>query len=294
MTNLPAITVAMPVRNGGSLLDAAVRSIRAQSFTNWRLVLVDDGSTDGAVDRVRMLGDARIDVIADGRNMGLAHRLNQIIDAAETPYIARMDHDDIAHPDRFARQVQLLEDCPDLSLVGTKCLSLSEQGEIIGQLPYVHDHADICAKPWLGFSLPHPSWLGRTGWFKAFRYADPAPYCCEDQELLLRAYQQSRYHALAEPLLAYRVRTRTPFLKLFRTRAALTGVQARFFASENRYADLGLALGAFGVRVCADVVRQIMPTVRSDVRALSAQAPQDWENILSQSETGEQLKSSPQ
>lgn len=270
----------MPVFNGGAQLAVSVQSIRQQTLRNWKLLILDDGSTDDAVEAVRALGDARIKIVSDGKNLGLARRLNQVIDQTESPFIARMDHDDIAHPTRLARQLAFLQAHPQVSLVGSRCLSISETQAIVGQLPFAETHENICARPWLGFSLAHPSWLGRTEWFKSHRYADPAPYCCEDQELLLRGYQDSRYHALPEPLLAYSVRTRTPFMKLFRTRAALAAAQIEFFVSQGRVRDALLASCAFGIRISADVLRQVAPRFRSDVRSLEGQMSPEWTSVL--------------
>lgn len=276
----PSITIAMSVHNGGSQLLEAVRSIIAQTHTDWVMLLIDDGSTDNAVEHVRALADPRIRIEADGQKQGLARRLNQIVDQATTPFLARMDHDDIAHPTRLERQVAFLRAHDDVALVGSLCLSRSEGGAILGQLPFAEQHAEICARPWLGFFMPHPSWLGRTAWFQEYRYADPAPYCCEDQELLLRAHRSTHYHALPEALLAYRVRERTPLQKLFRTRCALVMVQSRFFITEGRHDQAILAIGAFCIRAAADLVRQIFPRMRSDVRKLQPTTPSDWPAVL--------------
>jgi glycosyltransferase involved in cell wall biosynthesis len=274
------VTVAMSVYNGGRELRLAVQSILDQTFDNWEMVIVDDGSTDGAVAALVELDDPRIRVLADGRNLGLAARLNQIIGLAQTPYIARMDQDDIAHPERLARQLEFLSTHADLDLLGTRCLSMSEDQRIVGQLPFAETHDEICCHPWLGFHLAHPSWMGRTVWFRSHLYADPAPYCCEDQELLLRASATSRFHALREPLLAYRVRTKVPFSKLFRTRAALVTAQLGHFATLRHFGDAGLASLTFLVRVVADVARELLTGLRSDMRPVLSVDVADWQSII--------------
>lgn len=249
----PRITVAMPVYNAGRHLEAAVGSIVAQTYPDWDLWLVDDGSTDGAVERLTVLGDPRIRVLRDGRNLGLAARLNQVIDRAEGEFFARMDGDDIAHPERFARQVDALLRHVDVDLVATRCATISESGQAVGRLPFASTHADICRAPWMGFHLPHPTWMGRTAWFRAHRYADPAPYCCEDQELLLRAYRDSTFMALPEELLSYRHRDRIAWKKAWRTRATLCSVQVRHFAARREYGRMALALVVRVVRHLKDM-----------------------------------------
>lgn len=237
----PLITVAMPVYNGGAYLAAAVASIVGQTYPHWQLMLVDDGSTDGAIDALPMLADARIHVLRDGRNLGLAARLNQILEQAQGDFIARMDGDDISHPERFARQVQALQQHPDVDLVATRCRTISSNGKLLGHLPFMGTHQEICDTPWKGFYMPHPSWMGRLTWFRRYRYLDPAPYCCEDQELLLRSYASSTFMALPEELLDYRVRDVLVWRKSWRTRSALEQLQVRHFAQQRQYSYMLLA-----------------------------------------------------
>ena len=100
---LPLITVAMPIYNAGEYLPDAVNSIIAQTYTNWELFIIDDGSTDNAINSVESINDARIKILNDGLNKGLAARLNQAIDLAKGQYFARMDQDDISMPERHQK-----------------------------------------------------------------------------------------------------------------------------------------------------------------------------------------------
>ncbi len=183
MEQVPLVSVAMPVFNGGQHLLAAISSIVEQTFANWELLLIDDGSTDGAIASLPAGLDTRIRVLSDGLNQGLAARLNQSILLARGKYFARMDHDDVAHPQRLECQVRYLESHAGTDLLGTRCVAISERDEILGELPFHENHDDICSRPWLGFYLPHPTWMGRTEWFFKYGYAEPAPFRCEDQEL---------------------------------------------------------------------------------------------------------------
>lgn len=248
------VTVAMPVRNGGRDVALAVQSILDQSFREWELLLLDDGSTDGAVEALLHLGDARVRVLRDGRSLGLAARLNEAVALARGRYIARMDHDDVSHPDRLRQQFEFLELHPEVDLLGTRCLTIDENERILGSLPAPTSHERICARPWLGFYLAHPSWMGRTGWFRRNRYRDPGPYRCEDQELLLRTYESSKFAALPEPLLAYRVRRRPRFGILATTRFAWAMVQVQKFLHGGKLVEATLAALTGMVRVGADVI----------------------------------------
>jgi len=256
----PLVTVAMPVYNGGAYLEEAVASIVGQTYTNWQLMLVDDGSSDGAIEALTMLDEPRIQVFRDGRNFGLARRLNQIIDSAQGEFIARMDCDDISHPERFAHQVQALQQHPEVDLVACRCRTISSEGILLGQLPFIGTHEGICNTPWKGFYMPHPSWMGRTAWFRRYYYADPAPYCCEDQELLLRSYASSTFMALPEALLDYRLRDRLAWRKIWRTRSALGRLQVRYFARQEQYHYLMLSVMSQLGRHTKDVL-SLMKTI---------------------------------
>ena len=155
----PLVTVAMPVYNAGNYLRLAVASIVKQTFTDWELLVMDDASNDGALDYVAKLGDPRIRVLRDGHRTGIAVRLNQAVGLARGQYFARMDADDVSFPDRFARQVAALEGDGELDLVATRAITIDESNHVRGNFPYALSHTRICARPWLGFHFPHPTWM---------------------------------------------------------------------------------------------------------------------------------------
>ena len=105
----------MPVRNCRSTIDVAIRSIRDQTFGDWELLVLDDGSTDGTPLVVeKHLEDPRIHLIADGRARGITTRLNQAISmSSKSTFFARMDGDDVSYPTRLERQVRILEEDRD-------------------------------------------------------------------------------------------------------------------------------------------------------------------------------------
>ncbi len=252
----PLITVAMPVYNAGGYLVEAVNSIIAQTYANWELYVIDDGSTDNAIESIRLIKDERIKILKDGLNKGLAARLNQIIDLAKGQYFARMDQDDISMPERFKLQIAALEANPNIDLVATRTLTINSKNQIIGELPFASTHQQICAKPWLGFYMPHPSWFGKIEWFRKYRYASPAPYFCEDQELLLRAYKQSQFICLEQALLRYRLRDTINLGKSIKTRWAVLKCQLKAF-SRREIVLKSLAIFAYILRVLKDIFRKI-------------------------------------
>lgn len=127
----PLVTVAMPVYNAGKYLRLAVLSIVRQTFTNWELLVIDDGSTDNALQDIADIDDARIRIFRDGGNRGLAARLNEAADMARGRYLARMDQDDVSYPERFARQLAALQNDPELDLVATRAITIDENDHAI-------------------------------------------------------------------------------------------------------------------------------------------------------------------
>jgi len=193
----------MSVRNAEQTIALALRSILEQSYDLWELILIDDGSTDGTLDCICSLGDPRIRLVADGENRGLASRLNQAIVMARGKYIARMDADDVSCPERFAHQVAFLEARPEIDLVGTGAIVFTGDGKVVGSFPVRQTHEEICAAPWAVFLLAHPTWMGKRDWFLRHRYREAARRA-QDQDLLLRAHESSRYACLPDVLLGYR------------------------------------------------------------------------------------------
>ena len=199
----PLITVGLPVYNAQATLATAVTSIRAQTYTNWELLVIDDGSTDGTteVGAEAQRSDERVRFVRDGRHIGLPARLNELIALANGELFARMDADDVAYPRRLERQAAFLTDNPGVDLVGSAMVVLDGDGIVKGVRRGPLSHHDICAHPQWGFRLFHPTWTGRTAWFARHGYR---PGYSEDQDILLRAYRDRQYANLPDVLLGYR------------------------------------------------------------------------------------------
>ncbi|OIO72253.1 MAG: glycosyltransferase family 2 protein [Zetaproteobacteria bacterium CG_4_9_14_3_um_filter_49_83] len=233
ITVIPRITIALAVYNGAATLKEAVLSILNQSFINWELIILNDASTDDSLKVMRSFDDPRIQLVEGEENLGLSARLNMAMDMARGEYFARMDQDDLSFPDRLEKQLQFLESHPDIDLLASATIVFRNQHEILGRLPVQIQHDDICACPWNGFHFPHPTWIGKTDWFRQHRYDSKADGA-EDQQFLLRTYQTSRFHCLEEPLLAYREVAR-PLKKMRRARKIFTRSYVSYLLSQNRY-----------------------------------------------------------
>lgn len=284
LDSIPLVTVALPVYNAGKYLRPAVSSIINQTFENWELLLIDDGSTDGAIEELADVDDVRIKIFRDGHNRGLAVRLNEAINMAKGIYFARMDSDDVSYPERFARQLEKLHSDSTLDLVATRAITIDEDDNATGLFPFAISHEEICARPWQGFYLPHPTWMGKIEWFRKYRYKIPAPYFCEDQELLLRTYIISRFCTLDEILLGYRIKSGVDWIKLARTRRAVLDFQIRYFSSKHRWYLLQNAILLYTVKFWRDIlIRNVgRNPFRAKREAVGALEKLKWETILTE------------
>jgi glycosyltransferase involved in cell wall biosynthesis len=199
----PLVTIGLSIYNGSVTLASAIKSIQEQTYENWELILIDDGSQDDSATIAKRLPDCRITTIADGVNCGLAARLNQAVSLAKGKYFCRMDQDDIAFPHRLATQVEFLEAHPDVDLTAASVVVFRNDGSLHGVINVPSSHKEIGRHLWKGFYFPHPTWMGKTTWFREHHYYSPADGA-EDQLLLYAAFDSSRFAGISEVLLGYR------------------------------------------------------------------------------------------
>lgn len=129
----PALSVVMPVHNVRAYLDEAVESILSQTFSDFEFVILDDASTDGSRERLREWAarDPRIRLVESEKRLGPVGSSNRVAGAAEAPFVARMDADDISFPDRLSEEFALLRDHPDTGVVGSLCDIIDRSGRKI-------------------------------------------------------------------------------------------------------------------------------------------------------------------
>lgn len=278
----PLVTVAMPVYNAGNYLRLAVLSIIQQTFTNWEFLILDDGSTDNAFQQIADINDPRIQILRDGENKGLAVRLNECIELARGKYFARMDQDDVSYPERFKQQIDALNNDPQLDLIGVRALAITSDNNATGLFPYFGTHEKICAKPWVGFYLPHPTWMGKSSWFKKYRYTLPGPFYSEDMDLLLRSYSSSRFAMLPSVLFAYRMRRDIVLKKQLKARKAVLGIQWQTFSRNHQWGYIFLSTLIFILRLASDCVRitkQYMQISDDRFVGVPDNVKEDWNKI---------------
>jgi GT2 family glycosyltransferase len=128
MNNQPLVSVLMSVYNGERYLREAVESILNQTFTGFEFIIVDDGSTDGTATILDSYTDPRIVRVTNETNIGIVGSLNRGLRMIQRMYLARIDQDDVSLPDRLEEQVCLLEQYPDVVIVGSSYDEIDEAG----------------------------------------------------------------------------------------------------------------------------------------------------------------------
>lgn len=202
MTSAPAVTVLMAVRNGAAVLPAAIRSIQAQTYRDLELLVIDDGSTDDTASVLRGVQDARVKIIR-GPAVGLTKALNSGLTLARGRYVARMDADDVSHPERLARQITFLDSVPDVALCGTWARVVNERGHPLGLArPPVGD-AEIRAQLLWDNAFFHSSWMVRTATIRGLGGYDEAIERAQDYDLAWRISRIARCANLPSPLLTW-------------------------------------------------------------------------------------------
>ncbi len=207
--SIPLVSVVMPVRDGGALVGQAARSILEQTFDDLELVVVDDGSAEPTreiIDRLRDEDD-RVVVLAVEQSQGIAHALNAGCAAARGRYIARMDADDVSLPHRLERQLDLLEQAPDVGLVGGQMIATDLNGSHLWLASYPTDDAEIRGTLANANPFGHPTVVMRRAVFEASGGYRGACAHAEDYELWVRMLKRCRAANLADTVLLYRVHT---------------------------------------------------------------------------------------
>ena len=193
--NNKLVTIAIPFFNDGKYLSYAILSVINQTYKNWELLLVDDGSTDGSFEIAKRFEtlDKRIRVIRDGNNQGLAVRLNQSVQLANGEYYARMDGDDIMATNRIETQLNYLIEHPEVNVLGSSAMLINSKNDVVGS----SDMSSVTT----GFM--HPTIMAKTEWFRKNPYAE---WCrrSQDEELWLRTGATCVFRNLETPLLFYR------------------------------------------------------------------------------------------
>jgi len=199
----PTFSVGISFKNPGPAFQLALDSVFAQTFQDWELILIDDGSTDESSRIASLICDPRVRLVRDGFNRNLNVRLNEMVGLARGRYFVRMDADDIMHPERLERQLAILTREGNNTVVGSAAYSIDYRSKVIGI------RAAPKGRPLRGFaarhSFIHPTVAASVQWFRENPYSENFLFHrSQDAELWCRTSARTRFVVMPEPLLFYR------------------------------------------------------------------------------------------
>jgi glycosyltransferase involved in cell wall biosynthesis len=201
LTANPLISVVMPVHNALPFLDESINSILEQTLSDFEFVILDDASTDGSVELLRKwsLRDRRIHLYESKERLGLSGSSNAVTSKARAPMVARMDADDIAHPERLRRQWNIIEGRPDVAVIGTLCNGIDARGREVRP----RDRWRLVRRS-VYVPFPHGSAMFRREVFDQVGGYNEASDGGEDQDLFSRMAARGRVLTLPDVLYSYR------------------------------------------------------------------------------------------
>ena len=205
----PIVSVVMPVYNSEAYLTDAVDSILGQTFADWELICVDDGSSDGSLQVLRRYerADPRVRVLTRP-NTGVTRARNDGIAVARGSYIAAMDSDDVALPERLNRQVDYMESHPECVGLGAAVKVVGPDLKPISDEPKPLDHETIDSQTLAGsgFAIREPVAMFRAEAVRQLGGYRVEIFAHQDTDMYLRLAEIGRLANLPDTLLLYRLR----------------------------------------------------------------------------------------
>lgn len=201
---MPRVTVFMPVYNGSAHLDAAVESILAQSFGDFEFLIIDDGSDDETPNLLQKFDDPRLKILRNDVNHGVPATRNRGIDLARGEYLAMIDCDDIAKPERLEAQVRFLDANPDHTVVGSWAREIDENGVRKKLLRRPVTWERLRARLLFTGTIRTPSAMGRLDVLRSYRFRSEYPVC-SDSDFWVRVALEHRCTNLPIELIDYRI-----------------------------------------------------------------------------------------
>ncbi|MDA7926715.1 glycosyltransferase [Verrucomicrobiales bacterium] len=198
------LSVILPAYNAERHLAEAVRSVLAQSFSDFELIVINDGSSDRTADIIREIDDSRIRLIQHDQNSGLIAVLNEGISLAKGRFIARMDADDICEISRFEEQLAYFEANPNVGVLGTAIKIIDDEGRggKVFEMPLLPEEIEW-ALP-LFCPVAHPSVMMRADIIREAGGYSSSAELAEDYELWGRMAKETAIANLSSPLLKLR------------------------------------------------------------------------------------------
>lgn len=199
----PRVSVVLPTYNAAEFIEDAIQSLLMGEYENFELLVIDDGSTDGTIDKVQSIDDNRLRLVQRDVS-GLPSALNRGIAEAQGEYIARQDADDRSHQERLMRQVEFLDQFPDVAGVGTSAVLVSEDGN---RLERRHVLKKVKMEDMEGGNpFIHGSMLLRKSAVEEVGGYDESLQYTEDYDLWVRLMNEYELWNIDEPLYELRLR----------------------------------------------------------------------------------------
>lgn len=200
---MPETTVLIPTYNCGKYVKGCIDSILTQKYTNYEILIIDDGSTDNTEDIIRGINDNRIVYLKNDKNLGIVKTLNKGIEIAKGKYIARMDADDVMLGNRLQLQVNFLEQNPDYGMVGGWFKMMNEDGKFVKDVFLETENKNLTLSLLFFNLFSHSTVTMRTEIVRQLKYKQQYIYC-EDFDLWTRFSEVSKIANLPYFFLSYR------------------------------------------------------------------------------------------
>jgi len=210
------VSILMPVYNAEAYLSETLETIQSQTYQNWELFAIDDWSTDKSHDILLDFAkkDKRIKVYRNGKHRGVAGAANLALSMIKSNYVARMDADDLMHPERIAKQLKFLKENPDVVIVGSQCFLIDQNGQKIGEKKFPTKNNDIVKMIFRSIPIQQPSMMiNRSLLPKDFIAYDQNKNTAEEVELLFKLFKYGKAANLADFLHFYRLHGKNTSLK---------------------------------------------------------------------------------
>jgi glycosyltransferase involved in cell wall biosynthesis len=201
---MPRVTVFMPVYNGSAHLDAAVQSILAQTYQDFEFLIIDDGSDDETPNLLEKIQDPRLRIVRNDANRGVPATRNRGLDLALGEYVAMIDSDDLAKPERLETQVQFLDEAPDHAVVGTWAREIDEHDVRKRVLRRPLNWKRLRARLLFLGTIRTPSAMGRLDVLRSYRFRSEFPVC-SDSDYWVRVALEHRWENIPIDLIDYRI-----------------------------------------------------------------------------------------
>lgn len=217
MKNKIIVSVIMAAYNEERLIERAIQSIINQSYADWELIVVDDGSSDCTVDIIESFArkDDRIALFKNNINKGLAESLNIGIELSKGKYIARMDADDESLPKRFEMQLKFMGENPDIDVLGTGATYIDSDNNTLGKMIMPESNYDIKQEIMKTSPFIHPSIMMKKEFINEIGMYNKDIKRAEDYDLWFRAKHFAKFHNLSEIHLRYLVTHKRVFRSVF-------------------------------------------------------------------------------